>query len=293
MVNTKLQNSQHDVIGILPAGGVASRIAPLPCSKEIYPIGFQSASQAGLVRPKAVCHYLLEKMKIAGVEKAYVILRPGKWDIPAYLGDGKKIGVNLAYLMMDLPHGVPYTIDQAYPFVKDATVVFGFPDILFQPEQAFADLLQKQKETKANLVIGLFPTDQPQKMDMVDIDHDGKVRRIQIKPVQTDLTYTWIIAVWDSVFTRFLHQHLFRIHDQKELTQSDCSAVDVPELYLGDIFQAAIDNGLCIDHILFPDGNCLDIGTPENLVNSICRQTREMAVCAGIEGKYRKGEKTC
>ena len=121
-----------EVIGLIPAGGVGKRLAPLPCSKEIYPVGFTETDNKRERRPKAVCHYLLEKMRLAGIRKAFVVLRNGKWDIPSYLGDGKMLDMQLAYLMMDLPYGPPYTLNQASPFVKDALVAFGFPDILLR-----------------------------------------------------------------------------------------------------------------------------------------------------------------
>jgi glucose-1-phosphate thymidylyltransferase len=66
----------HDIIGLIPAAGQATRIAPLPCSKEIYPVGLQSV--AGSVRPKVVCHDLLQHMERAGIRKVYVVLREGK-----------------------------------------------------------------------------------------------------------------------------------------------------------------------------------------------------------------------
>ncbi len=61
-----------EVIGLLPAGGTATRIAPLPCSKELYPIGLHSVGQDGSLRPKVVSHYLLEKMRSANITKAYI-----------------------------------------------------------------------------------------------------------------------------------------------------------------------------------------------------------------------------
>ncbi len=106
------------LIGLVPAGGKATRISPLPLSKELYPVGFRGdvddikknnqLNQAKL-RPKVVSHYLLEKMQLAGIDKAYFILRPGKWDIPAYFGDGAMLSMNLGYLIMGLPYGVPFT----------------------------------------------------------------------------------------------------------------------------------------------------------------------------------------
>jgi len=259
----------REVIGLLPAGGQATRIAPLPCSKELYPVGFWPVGKDRSLRPKVVCHYLLERMRLTGVTKAYIVLRQGKWDIPAYLGDGTMLNMHLAYLMMRLPFGAPYTLDQAYPFVQDALVVFGFPDIIFQPDDAFAQLLAWQAAAEADIVLGLFPAYQPQKMDMVELDDDGRVRQIVIKPHQTHLCYTWIIAVWTPVFTRFMHEYLATIQKANEQDAVDNNASEQRELFVGDIIQAAIHDGLQVDAFLLPDGTYLDIGTPDNLVKAV------------------------
>ena len=248
----------REIVGLIPAAGQATRIAPLPCSKEIYPIGFREVED-GSQRPKAVCHYLLEKMRLAGVTKAYIILREGKWDIPAYFGDGHWLNLDLAYLMMRLPYGAPYTLDQAYPFAKEATIVFGFPDILFEPQDAFVQLLARQAKTGAAVVLGLFPAENPNKMDMVDLDEAGRTRRIYIKPLRTDLVYTWIIAVWTPAFSQYMHDYLRAAQAASDSHQSP------PELYVGHVIQAALDDGLGVDSVLFSAGRCLDIGTPESL----------------------------
>jgi glucose-1-phosphate thymidylyltransferase len=199
-------------------------------------------------------------MRLAGVRKVYIVLRQGKWDIPAYLGDGSLLDMHLAYLMMGLPFGAPYTIDQAYPFVQEALVAFGFPDVLFQPDDAFVQLLARQAETQADIVLGLFPSDQPHTADMVDFDESGQVRQILIKPAQTDLTYTWMIAVWTPVFTQFMHDYLANVVTQ---------APGQKELFVGDVIQAALLQGLPVQTVLFPIGKCLDIGLPENLVKAV------------------------
>jgi glucose-1-phosphate thymidylyltransferase len=41
------------------------------------------------------------------------------------------------------------------------------------------------------------------------------------------------------------------------------------ELFVGDVFQAAIADRLNIETVLFSDGNCLDIGTPDDLAKAI------------------------
>lgn len=252
-----------EVIGLFPAGGRATRISPLPLSKELYPIGFQSVGDPPSPRPKVVGHYLLEKMRLGGANRAYCILRPGKWDIPNYFGDGGMIEMPLGYLIMTLPHGVPYTLDQAYPFVTKARVLLGFPDILFQPEDAFTHLLQRQEQTEADVVLGLFKVDNPQLSGMVDFDATGRVHTIIEKPQQTDLTYSWIIAAWGPTFTEFMHQFLRK----RELQRAQMSDLrPLPELPIGDVIQAGLEQGLRVESVTFPEGRFIDIGNPQNLL---------------------------
>jgi glucose-1-phosphate thymidylyltransferase len=263
------ETSSPDVVGLLPAAGLATRVAPLPLSKELYPIGFQPASREHSPKPKVVSQYLLEKMRLAGVTKAFIVLRRGKWDIPAYFGDGAMLDMHLAYLMMRLPYGVPYTVNQAYPFVQDALVAFGFPDIIFQSDDAFAQLLARQATTNADIVLGLFPVHQPQKWDMVDLDENGGIRSIVIKPPQTHLRYAWIIAVWTPKFTQFMHEYLAAAQITGEENRDDDDLTVHRELFIGDVIQAAIHDDFQVESVLFPDDICLDIGTPDDLVKAV------------------------
>lgn len=244
---------EREVIGLIPAGGHGARIGPLPCSKEIYPIGFDESNER---RPKVICHYLLEKMRFAGIDKCYIILRDGKWDIPAYLGDGKMVGMDLAYLMMGAPFGVPFTIDQAFPFVKDATIAFGFPDIFFESDDVFVGLLDKLRHDDCDVVVGLFPSDRPQKADMVDVSAGGRIRNIVIKPERTDLRYTWGVAVWSPVFTEFIHHYVKR---------REPFAGNQTEVFVGEVVQKGIEKGLHVEAIHIADKPFIDIGTPDDM----------------------------
>ena len=263
------KESQRKIIGLLPAGGKAARLAPLPFSKELYPIGFQHLDNGRSLRPKPVCVYLLEKMRLAGIAEVYIVLRDGKWDIPAYLGDGTNLNMHLAYLIMRLPFGVPYTLNQAYPFVQDAIVAFGFLDILFEPEDAFEKLLSRQVKVNADVVLGLFPVDQPQKWHMVKVNNNGKVTNIVNNPVETDLNYTWIIAVWTQTFTHFMHGYLAKLQKANDQIEIGIDKALQNELYISDVVQAAIENKLKVEGVIFPRGSCLDIGTPSDLFKAM------------------------
>lgn len=264
------RNKKHyqEIVGLVPAAGQASRIVPLPCSKELFPIGFSQSKGNRGRRPKVVSHYLLEKMRAAGVRRTYIVLRGGKWDIPNYFGDGSALGMHLAYLMMGVPYGSPYTLDQAYPFVENTLVAFGFPDILFKPDDAFVQLLARQAATRADLVLGLFRAHNHRAMDMVETASNGAVTSIQIKPSVTRLSNAWIIAVWTPAFTHFMHEYLRRIAHESGRNVS-ASATVQPELSVGHVIQAAVHEGVRVQSVVFPKHRYLDIGTPEHLVKAV------------------------
>lgn len=263
--------SQHrieslEVISVLPLGGKATRLSPLPFSKAMYPVGFRKAED-GSIRPKVVCHYLLESLRLAGIRKAYLVLRPGAWDIPAYWEDGDLVDMDLGYLVVRRPDGVPYTIDQAYPFVRDAIVAFGYPDIVFSPKDGFCHLLEHLTASQADLVLGVAPVQPPQVGGDVALDETGKVKVVVERPDQHDLPYNWYIAVWTPTFTEFLHQYLQTVESSKSTAEKEM--VPKSEVALGDILQGAIVAGLNLEAIVFPGGGYLDVGTPRDLITAI------------------------
>lgn len=85
---------------------------------------------------------------------------------------------------------------------------------------------------------------------MVDLDKDGRVRFIEIKPVKTHLKYTWVIAVWTPTFTNFMHEYLSKIYDENSREDADYK-MNNKELFVGDVIQAAINDGLLIEGVLF------------------------------------------
>ena len=252
------------LVGLVAAAGTASRLGALPCSKEIFPVGWDRSTSGSTPRPKVASHYLFDHMQRAGVENVYVVLRDGKWDIPSYWGDGRRAGLNVAYLMMRAPYGTPFTLNQAYPFIRDCRVVMGFPDILFSPNDVYTRLLQRQEESDADVVLGLFPAHRPEKVDMVELDDAGRPQRFVIKPKETSLTYTWICAVWGPRFTLYLHD---------VITEAEPRWCPDDELFVGHVFQRALRDGLTIDTVCFPEGTYTDIGTPDELADIVERET--------------------
>ncbi|RME45922.1 MAG: dTDP-glucose pyrophosphorylase [Chloroflexi bacterium] len=250
-----------ELVGLIPAAGQAKRVSPLPGSKELFPVGFREVEIDGHVqlRPKVVSQYLLDNMFRAGVRKVWIVLGRGKWDIMHYYGDGSQFGGHIAYLLMDRLWGMPYTLDQAYPWLNQATVLFGMPDTVFTPSNAFVRMLARHQETHADVTLGIFPTDRPEKLCPVKLDETGKVLGMTDKPTHSEIKNTWGCACWSPRFTGFMHDFLTAL------------APPSKEVVLADVFRAAIQEGLAVQGVYFEDGEYIDVGTPDDLVLAVRR----------------------
>ena len=249
-----------DFHGLIAAGGVASRLGALPCSKEIFPL----ANHFNNDRIMVVCDNLIQYYKNAGITNIHFILRKGKWDIPQLLGDGSDNEVNLSYHIMKLPFGTPFTLDQAYPFVKDKNIAMGFPDIIMRPKNAFLKIKEKLIKSKADVVLGVFPIEYYWKWDMLDFEK-GKIKEIDIKSKRSELKYGWSIAVWTPALTEFMHTFLKDVLVQSNAGKRILSDGSERELYVGDVFVEAMKAGFNFEHVMFEDGYTTDIGTHEEM----------------------------
>lgn len=261
-------------IGLIPAAGHATRMGALPYSKELLPVGVDRDSPDGPSRMRPVCLELIGAFRQSGIRRAVVIVRSGKWDIPAFLGNGKREGVDLGYAVMEHPYGAPFTLDAAYPFVRDAPVALGFPDTLFEPAVAFRTLFERLDETGAVMALGLFPVADPRTTDMVETDGRGRVTALHVKPRSTTLTHAWCIAAWRPDFTEFLHRWV-----AAQLATRAPNALAAQEWYVGQVIQEAIASGLFVVGMPVSDVPFRDLGTPEALLSAIAQRG------TGVSGK--------
>jgi glucose-1-phosphate thymidylyltransferase len=243
-----------ELVGLVPCAGRAARLGVLPCSKELLPVRHPDRPGAA---PAPVCENLLGQMRRAGIQRVWIVLRDGKEDVQGALGDGSRLGLDLAYLKLVESGSVPETLDRAYRQVRGARVAVGFPDVIATPADALARLAAHHAATGADLALGLFPTDRPDKADMVEVDAAGNVVRIEIKPPRSALRWTWLLAVWSPAVTELLHAFV-----------ADPPPTPGREPYLSDFVLSVLGAGLTVATVAFPEGSHLDIGTPEDLARA-------------------------
>jgi glucose-1-phosphate thymidylyltransferase len=241
-----------DLVGLVPAAGRARRLGPLPCSKEVLPIGVRDTPRGPAVR--VACDSLLESLRLAGAARAVVVLRDDKWDVARYLGPGDAHGVPLAYLCLRDSASLPESLDRARPFVAGARVALGFPDVQLGPPEALARVAALQAQSGADLVLGLFPARRPETTDMVELDAGGRVARIEVRPVVTTLRSCWLLAVWGPTFTDHLHGAV-----------AAAGEAAGEELQIGAIVAGALSAGLDVRALEIAGGWHRDVGTPEEL----------------------------
>jgi glucose-1-phosphate thymidylyltransferase len=181
------------------------------------------------------------------------LTRRQKLDVPRRLAT-----LPLPYPVVTLVVGdtpsIVHTLDAAWPFTRGRRIAFGFPDVLLEPREVFGELLTAQAGRGASVVLGVFPAAEPERSDLVELEPDGRLRRLAVKEPAAGLTLTWMTAVWTAELTEFLHRFL-----------RDARSHPGGDLQVGHVLQAALRSGMRVDAVVFPHGRVLDIGTPHAL----------------------------
>ena len=244
-----------DIIAVLPAAGKASRLGSLPCSKEILPL---RPGRPGSYRPapgsRVVIEDALHMLGRNGISEAIIVTAPGKEDIRDYLGDGPVGGVAIRFLTRANSPSVPHTLQTAIATLYKEQVLVWFPDILVTPDDVVAELAAGHRKTGADITLALVPSDRGDKVDIVSADESGKILAISPKPGAGISGWTWVAALWSPRFSEFLDAFV-----------SSPDSTTGRENHVGDVINAACQSDFIVHSVNFPDGEALDIGTPEDL----------------------------
>lgn len=169
--------------GIVPAAGRGSRIQPLAFSKELLPVGCRS--EAGTDRPMAVSEHLIERMLNAGCDKLCFVIAAGKSDILEYYG-GRVRTADVCYVVQDHPNGLCDAIFRALPWIHDDDwIVVGLPDTIWFPTDSLRLL------PEAPLSFLLFPVENPELFDAVELDRADRVLSIEVKTAAPRSHWVW------------------------------------------------------------------------------------------------------
>jgi glucose-1-phosphate thymidylyltransferase len=246
--------SKHQYYGLLPAAGQAMRMRPFRYPKELLPVHYCQADSSGFVQPKLLIEHSLEAFSLALVDHVYIVVPEWKPEIMRYLQDGKQFNHHISYLYNSDALGLADALLSGSAWLSDKHTCFAMPDTLFSPANSFEHLIDLLENSQADLVLGVFPTDEPQHFAPVEFDETGKVLNIEEKPLNPKVNNAWGIAVWTPAFWSFFNQ------EGQALT---------PGISITQIFDKAVKTGLKVNCIYFANGWYKDIGRINHISVSI------------------------
>jgi glucose-1-phosphate thymidylyltransferase len=236
--------------GILPAAGLALRMRPFRYPKELLPVHFESVNGNEFIRPKLLIEYSLEALSIAGVKDIYIVVPDWKPEIMRYLEDGEQFGHHISYLYNSKALGLADALLSGYEWLRGNITCFAMPDTMFSPTNAFQSIINVFHENNADLVLGVFPTEEARHFAPVEFDLHGKVLNIWEKPEQPKYNNAWGIGVWGGNFWEYFK------------SRSDSLK---PGISVTDTFDKAAKEGLRVYSVYFDNGSYRDVGRINNI----------------------------
>jgi mannose-1-phosphate guanylyltransferase / phosphomannomutase len=180
---------------IVMAGGQGSRLRPLTLTrpKPLMPVA-----------NRPVLAHILEWLKGHGFSEVLITLHYRAEDIRRAFGDGRSLGLKIAYRVEDEPLGTAGSVKFAEDWIGGEPFLIASGDALTDLD--LASLKQQHRETGAWLTLGLKHVADPSEYGVVELDERGQVARFQEKPglgkAFSNLANTGIYCVEPQVLER-------------------------------------------------------------------------------------------
>ena len=163
--------------GLIPAAGLGERLKPITLAipKELLMVG-----------DKAVIEYVIEAMKNVGVKEITIVVGWRKNAILDYLGSGKRLGVNLSYVVQDERSGLAKAVDAGRHLVQDDSFMVVLGDDFFYPTTFLKEILEFHKKEDADATIGVAKVEDVTRHGIIKPSDNNKIVDIIEKPSKND-----------------------------------------------------------------------------------------------------------
>lgn len=158
--------------GIILAGGLGTRLSPLTLtnSKQLLP-----------VFNKPLIYYPLSTLMLSGIQEICVIATPGYIDsYSKLLGDGKELGIRIAFQEQLNPNGISESLIIAEEFLDGSKCALILGDNIFHGSGLGRKLSQFQEIVGAR-VFG-YKVRNPEAYGVANLDSNGEILALEEKP---------------------------------------------------------------------------------------------------------------
>lgn len=221
------------------AGGNGTRLHPLTenVPKPMVPIMNKPLIERTMVNLKK---FGISDIVISNCYKPYYMKK--------YFGDGKKLGLNIQYVVEDYPLGTGGAIKNTETHFNDTFVIFN-SDILFDVD--IKKMFEFHKSRHALMTIAVTEVEDPTVYGVIDVDQMDYAVSFKEKPKL------------EEVSSRFINAGIY-IFEPEVFKQIPAGTVVSLER---EVFPKILDNGDKIA-VFKNDGYWMDIGTPEKYMQA-------------------------
>ncbi|GAA0487659.1 glucose-1-phosphate thymidylyltransferase RfbA [Streptomyces olivaceiscleroticus] len=161
--------------GIILAGGSGTRLRPLTSvhSKQLLP-----------VYDKPMIYYPLSVLMQAGIREILIISTPEHLDVyRSLLGDGRRLGVSIAYAVQDAPKGLPEALVIGREFIGDQKVCLILGDNIFYGHR-LPDMLREEAGRLSGCTLFGYQVSDPERYGVASVDDEGRIVSLEEKPAE-------------------------------------------------------------------------------------------------------------